>query len=60
MGTENILVAARAGRSEYTKGHERIWGSDRIVLVVRILGFHCRGPGSIPGQGTEIPRGVAK
>ena len=23
-------------------------------LVVRILGFHCRGLGSIPGQGTEI------
>ena len=22
----------------------------------RILGFHCRGPGSIPGQGTEIPQ----
>ena len=25
-------------------------------LVVRILGFHCHGPGSIPGQGTEIPQ----
>ena len=23
-------------------------------LVVRIPGFHCHGPGSIPGQGTEI------
>ena len=23
-------------------------------LVVRILGFHCCGPGSIPGRGTEI------
>ena len=23
-------------------------------LVVRIPGFHCGGPGSIPGQGTEI------
>ena len=23
-------------------------------LVVRIPGFHCYGPGSIPGQGTEI------
>ena len=22
-------------------------------LVVRILGFHCRGPGLISGQGTE-------
>ena len=22
-------------------------------LVVRILGFHCHSPGSIPGQGTE-------
>ena len=21
--------------------------------VVRILGFHCHGPGSSPGQGTE-------
>ena len=25
-------------------------------LVVRILGFHCRDPGSVPGQGTEIPQ----
>jgi len=23
-------------------------------LVGRILGFHCRGPSSIPGQGTKI------
>ena len=23
-------------------------------LVVRILGFHCRGPGSIPRLGTEF------
>ena len=23
-------------------------------LVATILGFHCCGPGSIPGQGTEI------
>ena len=22
--------------------------------MVRILGFHCHGPGSIPGQGAEI------
>ena len=22
--------------------------------MVRILGFHCHGPGSIPGGGTEI------
>ena len=26
--------------------------------MVRILGFHCRGPGSIPGQGNEIPQAV--
>lgn len=32
MGTENILVAAGPRRSEYTKGHGGIWGSDRIVL----------------------------
>ena len=25
-----------------------------VSLVVRILGFHCQGPGSIPGWGTEI------
>ena len=24
-------------------------------LVVRILGFHCCGLGSVPGRGTEIP-----
>ena len=23
-------------------------------LVVRNLGFHCQGPGSIPGRGTKI------
>ena len=22
--------------------------------MVRVLGFHCCGPGSVPGQGTEI------
>ena len=25
--------------------------------MVRIPGFHCRGPGSVPGQGTEILAG---
>ena len=25
-------------------------------LAVRIQHFHCYGPGSIPGQGTEIPQ----
>ena len=24
------------------------------VLVVRMAGFHCHGPGSVLGQGTEI------
>ena len=28
-------------------------GTDPDGLVVRIPGFHCCGPGSIPGQGTE-------
>ena len=27
-------------------------------LVVRIQHFHCRGLGSIPGGGTEIPKAV--
>ena len=27
-------------------------------LAVRILGFHCRGLGSIPGRGTEILQAV--
>ena len=27
-------------------------------LVVRIPGFHCHGPGSVPGWGTEIPQAV--
>ena len=27
-------------------------------LVVRIWHFHCRGLGSIPGQGTEIPQAM--
>ena len=26
--------------------------------MVRIPGFHCCGPGSVPGQGTEIPQAV--
>ena len=26
--------------------------------MVRIPGFHCCGPGSIPGQGTEIPQAM--
>ena len=25
-------------------------------ILFRIPGFHCRGPDSIPGQGTEIPQ----
>ena len=29
-------------------------------LVVRILGFHCCGPGSIPGWETEIPQAVQR
>ena len=28
-------------------------------LVVRIQGFHCCIPGSIPGLGTEIPHHMA-
>ena len=24
--------------------------------MIRIPGFHCFGPGSIPGLGTEIPQ----
>ena len=27
-------------------------------LVVRISGFHCCGSGSIPGQGTKIPKAM--
>ena len=26
--------------------------------MVRIPGFHCQGPGSVPGRGTEILRAV--
>ena len=26
------------------------------ALVLRILGFHCCGPSSIPGRGTEMPQ----
>ena len=26
--------------------------------MVRIPGFHCRGPGSIPSWGTEIPQAM--
>ena len=28
--------------------------------MVRILSFHCWGPGSIPGQGTEIPQAMQR
>ena len=24
------------------------------MIVVRILGFHCHGPGAVSGQGTKI------
>ena len=27
-------------------------------LVVRILGVHCHGLGSVPGGGTEIPQAL--
>ena len=27
-------------------------------LVVRIWRFHCRGPGSVPGRGIEIPQAI--
>ena len=27
-------------------------------LVVRILGFHCHGLGSVPGGGTGIPQAL--
>ena len=26
--------------------------------MVRIRGFHCRGPGSIPDRGTEVPHAM--
>ena len=29
-------------------------------LMVRILHFHCWGPGSIPRQGTEIPQAAKR
>ena len=29
-------------------------------LVVRIWCFHCRGPGSIPDRGTEIPQAMLR
>ena len=28
--------------------------------MVRIPGFHCRGPGSIPDWGTEIPQAAQR
>ena len=31
-----------------------ILGEFPVGPVVRIPGFHCRGLGSVPGQGTEI------
>ena len=27
--------------------------------MVRTPGFHCHGPGSIPGWGTEIPQAMS-
>ena len=27
-------------------------------LVIKIQWFHCQGQGSIPGQGTEIPKDI--
>ena len=34
-----------------------IWGFSG-GLVDGILGFHCRGLGSVPGRGTDIPQAV--
>ena len=28
--------------------------------MVRMPGFHCHGPGSIPGQGAEIPQATRR
>ena len=30
------------------------------TLTLKALHYHCRGMGSIPGQGTKIPCGTAK
>ena len=38
----------------YSKLHQEFPGG----LVVRILGFHCHGPGLYPGQATEILKAV--
>ena len=44
-------------RDQVKRLHEEapVWGfySDPVV---RIRYFHCHAPGSIPGQGTEIPQ----
>ena len=41
----NIIIKGEGG--EFPRG-----------LVVRILFFHCCGPGSIPDQGIEIPQAM--
>ena len=48
---ENNIVCMHF--SEPLKRKERRFSGG---LMVRILGFHCWGPGSVPGWGTEIPQ----
>ena len=52
--------AAVHGVAELDMTKRLKWTELNWWLVVRILGFHCHGLGSIPGQGSEIPQVLAK
>ena len=62
---QNLIFATTSQNSELRvlKQGVPLWPSGFLGSPSsRIPGFHCQGPGSIPGQGTEIPqpRGAAK
>ena len=47
------ICGKKKKKSSFRKLEGNLWEFSN-GLVGTILGFHCCGPGSIPGQGTEI------
>ena len=62
---KKCICGGKEGEGEQVSMYTDAWGNSQKKvwefpdgLVVRILGFHYRGQGSIPGQGTKIPQAV--
>ena len=52
---EDICMASKHMKEKKEKKRKKKAPEFPGGLVVKILGFHYHGPGSIPGQGTENP-----